>query len=83
MNGETVGGNFTCLGDSADIGGSDARWEWQYWPNGTGNDFSYAKGPTSSVGPDGTWHKYSIEPNTRGGWSFILDDREVSYITDA
>jgi hypothetical protein len=83
LNGETVGGNFTCLGDSAYIDGSDARWEWQYWPNGSGNNFSYGKGSASSVGPDGTWHKYSIEPNTRGGWSFILDGREVSYITDA
>jgi len=82
LNGQTVGGKFTCLGDSDHIGGSDARWEWQYWPNSNVNDFSYGKGPANSAGLDGTWHKYSIEPNTRGGWSFVLDGREVSYVTN-
>jgi hypothetical protein len=83
LSGQWVGGKFTCLGDSANIEGSDARWEWQYWPNANANDFSYETGSANSAGLDGTWHKYSIEPNTRGGWSFVLDDREVSYVTDA
>jgi hypothetical protein len=83
LNGHTVRGQFTCLGDSDHIGGSDARWSWQYWPNENGNDFSYGDGPANSAGANGTWHKYSIEPSTRGGWGFILDGQEVASVTDA
>jgi hypothetical protein len=81
LKGQTVAGKFTCLGDSAHVGGSDARWEWQYWPDVNGNDFSYEKGPTNSAGPDGSWHKYSVQPNTAGDWSFLLDGREASHAT--
>lgn len=82
LSGQTVGGHFTCLGDSDHIGGSDARWEWQYWPKEYGSDFSFGTGPANSAGLDRTWHNYTIEPNTRGGWSFILDGRVVAYVTD-
>ena len=83
LKGQTVGGKFTCLGDSAQVGGSDAIWEWQYWPDVNGNDFSFEKGPANSAGLDGSWHKYLIQPNTAGGWSFLLDGREVSHFTVA
>lgn len=71
-------GDSPCLGDSGHVGGSDARWEWQYWPDVNRNDFDFEKGPANSAGQDGSWHKYSIQPNTAGGWSFLLDGREVS-----
>ncbi len=83
LKGHTVSGKFTCLGDSDHIGGSDARWELQYWPDGNGDDFSYETGPANSVGLDGSWHKYTIQPNTAGGWSFLLDGREVSHVAAA
>jgi len=83
LRGQTIAGTFTCLGDSANIGLADARWEWQYWSNENGKDFSYEIGPLNSAGLNGTWHDYSIMPNVVGGWSFALDGRQVSYITDA
>jgi len=83
LKGQSVSGKFTCLGDSDHIGGSDARWEWQYWPDVNGSDFSLEKGPANSAGLDGSWHKYTIQPNTAGGWSFLLDGREVSHVTVA
>ncbi len=78
LSGQMVGREFTCLGSSGNIGVSDARWEWQYWPKVAGKDFSIEKGPANSVGLNGTWHKYSIEPNPGGGWTFLLDDQQVS-----
>jgi hypothetical protein len=81
LSGQWVGGTFTCQGDSDHIGGSDARWEWQYWSNENERDFSYAKGSADSAGLNGTWHKYTIEPNSQGGWSFLVDDQEVSRIS--
>ena len=83
LSGQTVGGKFTCVGKSDHVGGSDPRWEWQYWHNAYSNDFSYGTGPANSVELNGTWHKYTIEPNAGGGWSFILDGREVGSVTDA
>ncbi len=83
LKGQTVSGKFACLGDSDHIGGLDVRWEWQYWPDVNGHDFSFEIGPANSVGLDGSWHKYSIQPNTAGGWSFLLDGREVSHFAVA
>jgi uncharacterized repeat protein (TIGR02543 family) len=80
---QSVNGQFTCSGGSDHVGGSDARWEWQYWPDVNGNDFSVEKGPANSAGLDGSWHKYSIQPNRAGGWSFLLDGREVSHFAVA
>ncbi|HMK83323.1 MAG TPA: hypothetical protein VK503_06365 [Candidatus Bathyarchaeia archaeon] len=83
LRGQTVGGKFTCRGSSAQVGVSDPIWEWQYWPDVNGNDFYFEKGPANSAGLDGSWHKYSIQPDSAGGWSFVLDGREVSHITVA
>lgn len=77
--------NMACgtgSGDSAHVGGSDARWEWQYWPDRNGKDFSFQKGPANSAGLDGSWHKYTIQPNAAGEWSFLLDGREVSHLNE-
>ncbi|HKM75422.1 MAG TPA: hypothetical protein VJZ32_03290 [Candidatus Bathyarchaeia archaeon] len=77
---ETVDGKFTCTGRSETIGPSDARWFWQYWPNGKELEFYYGVGETNSVGANGTWHMYSIVPGT-GEWEFLLDGVQVDSVT--
>ena len=82
LKGQWVSAKFTCTSKSESIGGSDARWEWQYWPNGTGKNFFYEKGPANSAGLNGTWHRYSIQPNAAGVWSFLFDGQEVSHFSE-
>ena len=77
---QLANGKWTCSGNSDNIGNSDARWFWQYWPDRNGDDFSVEIGPANSAGTDMSWHRYSIQPNTAGRWSFLLDGREVSHI---
>jgi hypothetical protein len=69
-----------CNGKLDRVGNSDARWEWQYWPNGRTNDFYYGKGPANSAGANGTWHTYAIVPG-QGRWSFLLDNQTVDSIS--
>jgi len=71
---------FTCQGGSDHIGSSDARWQWQYWPDAYRHEFYYEIGPAGSVGMDGTWHVYSIMPNVRNGWTFVLDGQPVGSV---
>lgn len=78
LKGEWLGGKFTCLGGSDKLGTTDARWQWQYWPNVLANDFYYEIGPANSAGQNGTWHTYSIVPNSANGWSFLLDGQQVA-----
>jgi hypothetical protein len=80
LKGRTVGGKFTCLGESEHLGLADVRWQWHYWPNSYSEDFYYEIGPSNSAGPDGSWHIYSIVPDNAGGWSFLLDGQQVSYV---
>jgi len=70
----------TCLGKSELVSNTEGRWEWQYWPDTTGNDFYYEIGPAASVGANGTWHEYSI---VRSGsqWNFLLDNAVVGNFT--
>ena len=76
---ETIDGKFTCTGPSENIGPSDARWFWQYWPNGKELEFYYGVGEANSVGANGTWHMYSIVPGT-GEWKFLLDGVQVDSV---
>jgi hypothetical protein len=78
LQGEWNGQSFSCYGQSENIGVSDARWEWQYWPNGQGKVFYAGKGPAHSAGLDGSWHTYSIMPNVANGWTFVLDGQPVA-----
>ena len=81
LKGETIGGNSICHSYWDTIGFSDARWQWQYWPNKYWIDYYWAIGPINSAGFNGTWHTYSIVPNdNRTGWSFQLDGKEVDRI---
>jgi len=69
----------TCQGGSDNLKTNDARWQWQYWPNGLANNFYYGVGPANSVGSDGSWHTYSIVP-VSNGWSFLFDNQQVDSI---
>jgi hypothetical protein len=80
LRGEWYQDKFTCSGRSDNIGISDARWQWQYWPNASVNDFYYEIGPANSVGENGTWHTYSVLPNSANGWSFLLDGLQVANV---
>ncbi len=63
-----------CTGTTDNVGFSDARWFWEYFPNmQTVGDWYYGFGPANSVGTNGTWHLYSILPSSSGDWSFQLD----------
>ena len=83
LQGQWVQGQLTCSGSSENIGTSDARWQWQYWPNASANDYFYEIGPANSVGENGTWHTYSITPNSGDGWGFLLDGVQVANITSS
>ena len=77
LRGTSIGGEFTCLGATQIIFGSDARWEWQYWPNRYASDFYYEIGPEGSAGTNSTWHQYTIEAGLKRTWSFIIDGQPV------
>ena len=80
LRGSYLGGNSKCAGDFALLSDSDARWQWQYWPDVYGKDFYYEIGPTGSAGPNGTWHQYSIVPGSNHSVVFVLDREEVTKI---
>lgn len=78
LKGVFAGGNFKCLGASEIIPASDPRWQWQYWPNRDGSDYYYQIGPTGSGGTNGTWHAYTISPDSSDSWSFLIDGQIVA-----
>lgn len=80
LRGEAIGGNPICHSDWITIGPSDARWQWQYWPNKYGINFYWGIGPANSVGPNGTWRVYSIVAN-KTSWSFQLDGKVVDSLS--
>ena len=76
-NGEVeLGIPFTCSGVSHTVNGSEPLWSWTYLPNVARNGYYY--GTASLTGENGTWHLYGIMPNSRGGWSFLLDGQQVA-----
>jgi hypothetical protein len=66
-----------CLGEFLTVNGSEPMWFWQYWPNAVGDTYYYGSG-MPRVGTNGTWHVYSIMPDSNGKWSFKLDEQEVA-----
>jgi hypothetical protein len=78
LRGTSVAGKSTCLGATQIIFGSDARWEWQYWPNRYAPDFYYGIGSEGSAGMNGTWHRYTIEAGLRRTWNFVIDGQAVA-----
>ena len=78
LRGTSIMDKFSCLGATQIIFGSDARWEWQYWPNRYGTDFYYEIGPGGSAGTNATWHEYAIEPGPSRTWEFVIDGQVVT-----
>jgi hypothetical protein len=78
LKGALVNGEFRCDGASVLLSDSDARWQWQYWPNARGNDFYYEIGPARSAGLNGTWHQYSIAPSPNQTIRFLIDGEQVA-----
>ena len=73
LQGGSFQGQVKCLGTTDIIFGSDARWEWQYWPNHALSDFYYQIGPEGSAGTNATWHEYAIQPGPLGTFEFLID----------
>lgn len=78
LRGAVVMGNFTCEGPSESISNSDARWQWQYWPDTSKPDFYFGIGPSASAGLNATFHQYTIRLNSSDMWMFELDGRTVA-----
>jgi len=78
LDGASVHGQVNCLGETDAIFGSDARWEWQYWPNRDGSDFYFQIGPEGSAGTNATWHEYAIEAGATGSYEFLVDGQTVA-----
>jgi hypothetical protein len=78
LRGASIAGKYTCFGPSEQILDSDARWQWQYWPNREGHDFYYQIGPAGSAGANGTWHEYKIVSSSNNSWIFEFDHVPLS-----
>ncbi len=78
LNGASIAGRHTCFDSSEQISDSDARWQWQYWPDHGGHDFYYQIGPAGSAGANGTWHEYKIIPGSDNSWAFEFDHMLVA-----
>ena len=81
LRGEVLGGTLTCSGPSEAIANSDARWEWQYWPDLLKTDFYFGIGPPESAGPNDTFHEYAIVANSQNTWSFLFENETVAQTT--
>jgi len=78
LNGHVTGVGTSCLGAADNIGFSDARWFWSYFPNARDvSDWYYGFGSAKSAGVNGTWHLYSIQPSASGDWTFVMDGVSV------
>jgi hypothetical protein len=78
LKGALLNREFKCDGASVLLSDSDARWQWQYWPDARGNDFYYEIGPTMSAGLNGTWHEYSVVPSSNQSIRFLIDREQVA-----
>jgi hypothetical protein len=81
LRGAESGNGSSCTGQVGNIENGDARWFWEYWPNWNGNEFDYGIGPQGSAGGNGTWHTYTMKPNSVGDWSFVLDNTTVDTLS--
>ena len=74
LNGHVTETGALCLGADDNIGFSDARWFWVYFPNVHAvNDWYYGFGSANSAGSNGTWHLYSIQSSSASDWNFVMD----------
>jgi len=73
LKGHITANRTACTGIADNLGYSDARWFWAYFPSAVViDDWYYGFGPRDSAGANDTWHLYSISPSTNG-WNFVLD----------
>ncbi|HXX73152.1 MAG TPA: hypothetical protein VEI80_05600 [Candidatus Acidoferrales bacterium] len=77
LTGSILGRVFTCEGPSESISASDARWQWQYWPDRSKSDFYFGIGPSASAGSNATNHEYTIRVSSSGTWTFTFDNATV------
>jgi hypothetical protein len=78
LRGEVSAGTLTCSGATEAIGNSDARWEWQYWPDVTKMNFYFGIGPSESAGLNDTFHEYALTTNSQNTWSFLFENQTVA-----
>ena len=81
LEGTVFGGRLTCVGRSDLILSSDARWQWQYWPDRSKANFYYEIGPSGSAGSNASVHQYTIAPSISNTWSFFIDRVAVAATT--
>jgi len=82
LKGEAISGDTICQGKTDNINSTDARWQWQYWPNRYWIDYYWGIGSANSAGNNGTWNTYSIVPNPKdSGWSFQLNGKAIDKIS--
>jgi len=72
---EVEGSNTTCTGNKLKVNGSEPLWYWAYMVRT--DHYYYDMGRYSSIEFNGTWHLYSIEPDS-GDWKFYIDGNVVS-----
>ena len=78
LSGHVIDNGTSCTGIADNVGFSDARWFWEYFPNmQTVSDWYYGFGSANSAGINDTWHLYTILPSASGDWSFELDGLTV------
>ena len=77
LAGKIIGDHVDCRTKYVQIGESDARWFWEYWPNASNPEFYFGTGGNGSAGAQGSWHNYRIEPSRQDGWAFIFDGHQV------
>jgi len=74
LSAHVTGSGTDCSGIDDNVGFSDARWFWSYFPDvRVVNDWYYEFGSINSAGSNGTWHLYSILPGRSGDWNFQMD----------
>jgi len=78
LQGTVTSGILTCQENSEPIANSDARWQWQYWPNSSKPNFYFEIGPRGSGGANATSQEYTILPSPSGTWDFTINGTTVA-----
>lgn len=72
------GTSFSCSIGVQFANGSEPLWFWEYFPENSSSHFYFGQGSLGSSGVNGSWHLYSIIPNSQSEWGFLLDGHQVS-----
>jgi hypothetical protein len=63
---------------STTVNGSQPVWYWEYSPDSVSGLSYYGSGLLQTLQANGTWHLYSIFPDSNGGWRFEIDGQAVA-----